>query len=187
MSAKTNHKRRTHRHWRPRIFDISAQEREWLTDKGSLTYRIQSRCSNFSLRRVSQGLAKIAADETRTLHLAQHQHAIARDIFLCCDDTPVIFAHTVLARESLRSTWQSLTTLGNRPLGTRLFSDPRIERFPLYFRKLNRYHSLYRSACKALTAPLPKYLWARRSIFCLHHTSIMVTEVFLPGILALPR
>ena len=187
MSAKTNHKRRTQRSWRPRLFNVSQHEREWLSDKGSLTFRIQSRCSNFSLRRVSQGLSKIGADETHALHLALHQHAIARDIFLYCGATPVIFAHSVVARKSLRSAWRSLTTLGSRPLGSALFSDPRIERFPLYFRKLHCHHPLYRAACEALSAPLPPYLWARRSAFCLKRTSIMVTEVFLPGILELPR
>lgn len=73
---------------------------------------------------------------------------------------------------------------GNRPLGAALFADPRIRRYPLRSRKIGRHHDLHRRLRKcAPTAPEP--LWARRSLFRLHNAPILVTEVFLPEILAL--
>jgi chorismate--pyruvate lyase len=71
-------------------------------------------------------------------------------------------------------------------MGAALFADPRIRRFPLRYRKVNRGHPLYRRACTALHRP-PPHLWARRSLFTLRGAPILVTEVFLPGILRLAR
>jgi chorismate--pyruvate lyase len=53
-------------------------------------------------------------------------------------------------------------------------------------KKLNRGHPLFRRACVALRTR-PSHLWARRSLFALRGMHILVTEVFLPGILRLRR
>jgi chorismate--pyruvate lyase len=65
-----------------------------------------------------------------------------------------------------------------------LFADPRITRFALRFRRLNRRHELYRRACELLEHS-PACLWARRSLFALRESRLLVTEVFLPAILDL--
>jgi chorismate--pyruvate lyase len=36
----------------------------WLRDRGSLTQRIQQRCTHFAVRNVRSGLARIAPDES---------------------------------------------------------------------------------------------------------------------------
>jgi chorismate--pyruvate lyase len=77
-----------------------------------------------------------------------------------------------------------LNKLGNKPLGAALFADPQVKRSPLQFKKLSRRHELYRRACRILPEP-PAHLWARRSVFTLQRQPILVTEVFLPGILEL--
>jgi chorismate--pyruvate lyase len=86
----------------------------------------------------------------------------------------------------MRGIWLGLRRLGNKPLGAALFSDPKVTRTPLEYKKINRQHALYRQAIKYLVEP-PKDLWARRSVFQLNSVFnrhvIMVTEVFLPNIL----
>ena len=156
----------------------------WLRDHGSLTLRIQQRCSAFSVRNVRNCLATAAHDETALLGLPPRQKIYTREVFLCADGKPVVFAHSVVAPQHLRGAWQALQHLGQRPLGALLFAHPLVQRAPLHYRTLKPNHPLYRRAAVALDAP-PGKLWARRSLFSLHGAPLLVTEVFLPEILLL--
>lgn len=109
---------------------------------------------------------------------------LVREVYLVCRRTPVVFAHSVADPRSLRGAWRRLAQLGSRPLGAALFADPRVKRYPLRQQKLTPHHELYRRACATLGVR-PPFLWARRSLFALHKSPILVTEVFLPDILKL--
>ena len=88
------------------------------------------------------------------------------------------------ARRALRGPWRLLLTLGTRPLGAALFADPRVTRRPLRFRQIRRGHALYDAASRLIDGA-PACLWARRSLFVFRGSRLLVTEVFLPDILAL--
>ena len=118
------------------------------------------------------------------MNLRRNELALVREVYLYCGNTPVVFAHSVVARKDLRGAWRSLSGLGNRSLGTVLFTNPVIRRTPLRFKKLTPAHPLFRRACLKLKVR-PSGLWARRSLFSLRDQSILVTEVFLPSILEL--
>lgn len=120
------------------------------------------------------------------LGMRPHERALLREVCLNCDGRPVVFAHSVLPRRSLRGPWQSLGRLGNKPLGAALFANPAVIRTPLSFRKLMPGHPLYLRAASLLEMK-PHCLWARRSVFMLECAAILVTEVFLPGVQVLPR
>ena len=107
-----------------------------------------------------------------------------REVSLNCGPRPLVFAHSVAAPRALKGAWRMLSGLGARPLGAALFADPRIKRHPLRFRQLNRRHALYRRAGGLIEEP-PASLWARRSLFVLGGSPLLVTEVFLPAILEL--
>jgi chorismate--pyruvate lyase len=156
----------------------------WLRDHGSLTRRIQQRCDTFTVRPVRSGLARVAYDEAALLGLPPDRYAFSREVFLYADASPVVFAHSACAHEHLRGAWGALSGLGNRSLGTLLFSHPLVERQPLHFRYLRPHHPLYKSAA-AVLGDTPARLWARRSLFHLHGAPLLVTEVFLPEILNL--
>lgn len=158
----------------------------WLHDRGSLTSRIEARCASFSVRVAFQGLRRVSRDERFLLAGGRRALALVREVYLYCGRTPVVFAHSVVAPRALRGVWRQLAGLGSRPLGAALFADPRIRRHPLRQRRLDRHHELYARACAVLKAR-PPHLWARRSLFALHGSPILVTEVFLPGILKLDR
>ena len=158
----------------------------WLRDHGSLTQRIQQRCTRFEVRGVRTGLARIALDESALLGIAPQQLAWSREVFLYADGQPVVFAHSAFAREDLRSAWSAVRTLGNKPLGALLFAHPLVERKPLHFQALRDTHPLYQRAAAVLSEP-PHRLWARRSLFYLHGAPLLVTEVFLPEILRLTK
>lgn len=158
--------------------------RPWLIDNGSLTAALKRRCPGLKIKRLRQALDRPNADEYRLLGLAPKERALIRDVMLLCNDRPLVFAHSVIPRTGLAGPWHSLSRLGNRPLGEALFADPRIVRHPLQYRRLDRRHPLYRSASLVLGL-MPRYLWARRSVFARNGYPILVTEVFLPDVLQL--
>jgi chorismate--pyruvate lyase len=110
--------------------------------------------------------------------------AYSREVFLVADGVPVVFAHSTCAAQHLRGPWSALAGLGNRPLGAMLFTHPLVRRRSLHFKLLRRQHALFQQALPS--AEPSAVLWARRSIFELHHVPLLVTEVFLPAILNLP-
>lgn len=158
--------------------------RPWLLDRGSLTQRLRARSKSFSVRGVSQQWARPQPDEARLLGMRAHHSALLREVSLCCDGQPVVFAHSVLPRRSLRGAWHGLGQLGARPLGEALFANPAVVRASLTYRKLSATSALFQRAAAGLRE-VPRNLWARRSVFLLQDAPILVTEVFLPGVLKL--
>ena len=170
--------------WRPRPVCADARLHPWLVDRGSLTRRIQLRCATFRLNVLSQRMARVRRDEYAAIGAPAGARCVVREVSLHCGPRPLVFAHSVVAPRALQGAWRMLSALGARPLGAALFADPRIQRYPLRFRQLNGADALYRRACELLEAA-PRLLWARRSLFVLRGSPLLVTEVFLPAILAL--
>ena len=168
------------RDWRPRPAAGAAGYRPWLIDRGSLTDRVRERCTAFRVELVFQGPRRAERDE-RFIAGGREQRAYVREVFLSCGRARVVFAHSVTRLASLRGAWRGLVRLGTRPLGAALFADPRVRRRPLRFRKLGPGNELHTRACAATGKRLPA-LWARRSLFILGKSPILVTEIFLPGI-----
>jgi chorismate--pyruvate lyase len=172
--------------WLKFIPSVETGYAPWLHDRGSLTLRIQQRCEKFHVQNVYNGLAMSNQDEFSILKIPRQQHIYTREVFLYADNRPVVFAHSVVAAKHLRGAWHTLQHLGSRSMGSLLFTHPLVQRAPLRFRALIPDHPLYRSAAKSLDIPAPR-LWARRSVFTLHDAPLLVTEVFLPGILKLHK
>ena len=172
--------------WHTFLPNIEANYAPWLRDHGSLTQRIQQRCTRFAVHGVRSGLARIALDEAALLGVAPQHLAWSREVFLYADGRPVVFAHSACARQHLRGAWSAVCGLGNRPLGALLFAHPLVERKPLHYKALRSAHPLYQRATAVLNNP-PDRLWARRSLFYLHDAPLLVTEVFLPEILRLAK
>ncbi|GAB1232630.1 chorismate lyase [Ferrigenium sp. UT4] len=187
------------RFWNSQTQGCDAALRPWLHDHGSLTQRIQQRCQEFSVQPVHRGLARIAHDEATLLGIAPHRLAYSREVLLFADGQPVVFAHSTCASEHLRGAWKAMRGLGNRSLGSLLFTHPLVMRQPLHFKALPSRHplvgrALARQGCREPVETVglkpdpqnaPDPLWARRSLFILQGAPLLVTEVFLPEILQL--
>ncbi len=172
--------------WLKFLPDLPDAYAPWLHDHGSLTARIAQRCAKFSVQPVRGGLARIAYDESSVLKIPSRQFAYSREVFLLADKQPVVFAHSACATQDLRGAWRAMRGLGNRSLGSLLFTHPLVARQPLHYQALRDTHPLYRRAANALKNP-PPILYARRSLFHLHDAPLLVTEVFLPEILCLQK
>lgn len=154
----------------------------WLIDDGSLTSKLQQRHPNFLVKPISMGYAKPMQDERPLLHLKPAQEALVREVVLMSNDRPVVFAHSVLSRDSLYGEWLGFRNLGSQSLGAALFANPKVKRTKLSYKKLSKQNALYKQAVKQLVR-CPQFMWARRSVFSLHCANILVTEIFLPAIL----
>lgn len=154
--------------------------RRWLTDRGSLTARLEQHAGAIKVKVLFQGLRRVNQDEA-FLFASPSTRVLVREVLLMRGSKALVFAHTVVQPGTLRGAWRSVTALGTRPLGAALFADPRIARFPLHQKKLPLSHPLHRRASAQLKKQLPP-LWARRSIFAAGDSPILVSEVFLPAV-----
>lgn len=157
---------------------LSGAYRKWLIDNGSLTTRLKARYTDFVVRPVLLKNAKAFTDESALLGLKASQPALIREVLLMGNNQPVVFAHSVLPRTSLRGAWYGLGKLGNKPLGATLFANPKVKRTRLTYKKLPRHHPISMRLAEHMPN-MPKVLWARRSVFQLNCARILVTEIFL--------
>ena len=161
---------------------LSGVYRKWLIDNGSLTARLKARYKDFAVQPVLLKNAKAFTDESALLGLKANQHALIREVLLMGNNNAVVFAHSVLPRESLRGAWNGLGKLGNKPLGATLFANPKVKRTPLEYKKLSACSPISMRVAKHLKTS-PQALWARSSVFQLNCAKILVTEVFLEQLL----
>ncbi len=173
-----NHPYHNRANWLKKPF-LSHQYTPWLIETGSLTARLQRRYADFSVQTLRLANAKQLRDEAYCLHTASYKLALVREVLLVGNQHAVVFAHSVLPKASLRGEWYGLGKLGNKPLGAKLFANPKVKRTPLSYKKLASNNPLFGLATQHLTQK-PSFLWARRSVFSLNCASILVTEVFLP-------
>ncbi|WP_171013484.1 chorismate lyase [Chitinivorax sp. B] len=160
--------------------------RPWLTERGSLTTRLVLRSRHFQVEVIDQRLKHVNRDEARLVKLDVRRKGLVREVVLRCNDQPAVFGHSVVCPRHLRLTWRFLAKLGNRSLGSVLFANPLVARQPLHYQCIDRRHPLYRRV-QQLFPNVPPRLWARRSVFLLKHSPMLVTEVFLPAVLELPK
>lgn len=143
-------------HWRP-----------WLCERGSLTQQLSKASQHhLSVEVLRLVWARPSLTEARLLGIPQRQKALIREVHLCGYGTPWVFARSVIPAATLKGPDRRLLLLGNRSLGTLLFSDPAIQRGPLEVCRLLH----QQQAC-----------WARRSVFQLSHGPLLVSEIFLPA------
>lgn len=162
--------------------DVPEPVLRWLLDPASLTRRIQSACHGvFRVEVLFQGWARPLHNELRKLGMRQGSEGFVREVHLLCDESPWVFARTVIPRTTLTGPRRCLTRLKTRPLGALLFADPTMQRGPVEIARLTPCDKLYPAAIQHLTLR-PEMIWGRRSLFTLGGKPLLVSEIFLPGI-----
>ena len=133
----------------------------WLGETGLLTRRLRKLCGNrFNMR--------VLHDQPCTVSSGLH-----REVLLCCDDLPCIYAITDVPADTLTGhPW--LAELGDESLGEALQSrtdiTPSVSRSRFAYALLDSRH---------LPAASAGPVWARRSEFHIGNNALCVTEVFL--------
>lgn len=169
---------------RLRRHSLSVAWRHWLVDDSSLTSRLQCACpGQFRVELISQRLERPMLSEARALARPPQEIALVRQVHLLCNERPWVFARTVVPLPSLQGGLRRLALLGTRPLGAVLFADPRMQRQPLEIARITPRHRLYHMATATGGADCTA-LWGRRSVFRLKGRPLLVSEFFLPSLLA---
>ena len=183
--------------WHDHINQVNAPAAyaPWLTHRASLTARLVAHSQRFRVQRLHQGVAMCLPDEARVIGLPRAQKVVARDVILRCDEQAVVYAHTVMPLSANATQWPLFASLGEKSLGSTLFSDPLVQRGTLRFARLSLTPPLMQriAQCGLLQGFMlaeqaqtcPQHLFARRSIFRRKGACLLVTEVFLPRILTL--
>ncbi len=143
--------------------------RNWLKDKGSLTRSLVSASQGqFRVELLRQRYARPTRSEARALGSPPRCLALIREVQLMGLGQPWVYARSVIPVSTLSGAQRQLGGIGNRSLGSVLFSDPSMQREPLQIGQL------------CLTDGTR--LWARRSVFRLAGKPLLVCEVFLPAL-----
>ena len=140
----------------------------WLTDPGLLTARLRQQCgADFRLEVI----------EAISHQPPVSQHEELRRIVLWCGDQPCVYAETRLP-EPTTAAHPWLKELGNEPLGETLQTRSDVSRSGFEYAFFAPAHLPF-----TLSGQNDCDLWARRSRFFVGDTSLLVTEIFLPGVI----
>ncbi len=175
--------------WQPAIQQSSlpAKLLDWLTDPGSLTARLIANSGEFQVRLIGQTFMMASEQEQQALALSPHYLAssehLIREVLLCCDGEPWVYARTVIPASTLTGEEQNLAQLGEQPLGATLFNSPNMTREDLVIAALPETAKVVK-AVKAVGSLPTIGLWGRRSLFHLANKPLLVHEIFLPSALA---
>ena len=166
-------------HWTTQIQNeqCSKKIRSWLYDSHSLTQKLEGLYEKFHVNVRQQ-----REINSTTLSLSNlfdnEKNLLLREVFLCCDNEPVIFAQTELPLSTMAQAQTQFTELGSQSLGKILFQDPTIKRGKIEVAQFNPKSQQMLSQSLGLNYKHP--LWARRSFFYIHDKPLLVSELFLP-------
>jgi len=142
----------------PEVQHIPFPIQHWLFEKGSLTARLKQRCHQFEVKvRSEKWIEKTFENETALLSEGVYW---CREVVLHGDGKPWVAARTLISK-GLFTHYQSLSTLGDKPIGEWLFSL-----------------SAQRVGIQWAKDP-ESGLYARRSLFLVQKMPLLISELFL--------
>lgn len=153
----------------------AAQLWRLLSERGSLTDRLREQCPDgFGVRPREQRVEAAGPETARLLAVAPGSPVDSRRVTLDCGTSPRVYAHS-LAPEGY------LASLGEEPLGDRLFPQGSARRGPIEVALLAAGAPLFDAAVAGcgITADA---LWARRSVIEADGVRYLVQECFLEGV-----
>ena len=168
--------------WQPAAkFDLPDHLLTWLLEPGSLTAKLKQHSQSFRVEVLGQKIE--ACDELEANEVIQAgDKVLVREVLLYCDDTPQVFARSLMPLSTLTDEEQQLAELGTQPLGQVLFNNPTLERKNLeiaYFDQNTSVAKLVNTLSINVNETIR--MWGRRSLFFIHQKPLMVAEIFLPG------
>lgn len=167
---------------RQRVSAIPAVVLDWLKDEGSLTKRLIQACpGQFNVRLLQQDWGRALYSEQQCLGIRRGEAAMVREVELCCDGVPWVFARSLIPATSLSGSARRLAHLGEKPLGAVLFADRNVRRGKTQIARILPRHPLFSAATKHQEQQ-PKELWGRRTLFYIANKPLLVNEIFLPAI-----
>ena len=149
--------------------------KNWLLNADPLTERLQNYCRTFQLEVIGYQKESVSLANAEKID-CDSSAVIVREVILSGDDVPWVFAHTIMPQALFEDGVNDLANLGDKPLGSVIFNDPKFLRQPFELIALPVDNSLSSDLHIAMRQPL----WGRRSVFNYQEYKMMIAEVFLP-------
>lgn len=156
---------------------------------GSLSQRL-ARHGRFEVQLLRQTTASLRAPERRQLGAPRRGCTLVREVLLRVDGRPLVWARSSLHKTGLAGPWKALKGLGQRPLATLLYADPRVQRSLLQPRRLpatgaTRRQMAWQWQQATGEAPPRAMRWSRHSVFHRQGALLRVMELFHPDVAGL--
>ncbi len=151
-----------------------------LANNGSLTRRVRNTCSGqFEVQLIDQKTVQPDFQERELLNLPEATQALSRQVFLCCDRKPMIFARTLLGQiEKNRQLTGRISNLGEQSLGSVLFRDPLAIKRQMHLACLSCRHPFF-DPINLSGLSLEDKVWLRRSLYDYEGCDLIVYEAFI--------
>lgn len=164
---------------------IPAEVIGWIALDTSMTARLsQVAGQKIDVEVLRQAEAPLRPDE-EPLFGDPTAPALVREVCLSASGQSLLVARTALTSVKLQ-THPTIVKLGNTALGSLLFAGPRPCPFTVReYARLRPGDSLYDLVRSRHASGADEY-WGRRTLFWLFDEPLLVTEIFLPELLALP-
>jgi chorismate--pyruvate lyase len=154
--------------------------RKWLYMPGSLTLQLR-RHGMFSVSLLRQGPAALWPQERSILG---RSNGYVREVILCVDCTPAVWARSAISIESSCGPWRSVRNLGTRPLAELLFGVRQRHRQSISVSRVGKSSAqkiyVNRQWDRFSGGHTPSPVWSRTSTFQHAGQSLCLTEAFAP-------
>ena len=135
----------------------------WLSESGPITNRIKL-SQEFELELLNDDIDEISKEEELFLNSVSETFRVRR-VILLGNNTPVVYAKSVIPSSTIENGLSSLGKIGNAPLGDILFT-------PGVFTKLEM-------VCASFLSKEKNVYWGRKIKYSVNSEPISVMEVFL--------
>lgn len=139
---------------------------KWLSHSTALSTELKKSCKELTVSIKIQYIGAAHAEEQRALNIKE-DNSFIREVFLCGDNMPWVHARTIVPNATYMQHKEEFDTLGTKLLG---------EAF------LYKYTNLKRDPFSFMQVTPDENIYARRSVFYLEKSPLMVTETFLSTI-----
>jgi chorismate--pyruvate lyase len=154
----------------------------WAYEAGSLTRRLRDYYGNqVAVKILFHHWRTPFISEQRQLQLPLHRYCLTREVLLHTNGKPLLLARTIIPDETIKVAHRNLSHLGTRPLGEVIFSYPDLERITM---DLSLIQPTTWTAKTRQNADITQAIWGRRTVYAIHNRPMLVSEFFLPEILA---
>ncbi len=141
---------------------VSIEIRSWLLEKGPITHRIKL-TEEFKLQIICDEEKEVPESELKFLKFDSKRNRL-REVLLHGNNTPRVFARSVIPNETIEYGFKKLGELGSKPLGDILFNKD------IFKKELMQYASFKINQ---------NIFWGRKARYTVKSYPFSVMEVFL--------
>lgn len=167
--------------WLTRIRVRNSTLARLLFHTGSLTRYIETECNSaLQVELKSESWQQPLQEEADKLNVDSSEQAFVRESWLKTNNQYLIYARSIVPKQTYAQFETQLDKLGTRPLGELLFADASGYRAEMRYARVPH-------DCLLFDATVDHNdnkgtLWARQSLFYIKEQPLLILEVFLPSI-----